>query len=128
MIYEPIPPSLCVNTNINGGLTRMYGCDGVVCPLGTFSDPGHATHSEGCKPCPDGTTTMYLGSSSCETFSQEDILSILFDAMGGSNWNAIQQQGWKDKDTHVCEWNGIACNEEMTVIESIRLPLLAVDD
>lgn len=106
----------------------MYGCDGVICPLGTFSDPGHATHSDGCKPCPDGTTTMYLGSSSCETFSQEDILSILFDAMGGSNWNPNQQRGWKDKDTHVCDWNGIDCNEKMTEIESIRLPLLGVDD
>ena len=34
MIYEPIPQSLCTNVNINGGLTRNYGCDGVIWSLG----------------------------------------------------------------------------------------------
>jgi hypothetical protein len=127
MIYEPVPQSLCTNTNVNGGLTRMYGCDGVICPLGTFSDPGHATHSEGCKPCPEGLTTMYLGSSACEEFTEKDILSIFFDVMGGESWNALQKSNWKDDQGSVCDWNGITCDADGE-IASIRFPLLGVDD
>ena len=129
MIYEPIPAALCSNTNINGGLTRIYGCDGVICPLGTFSDPGHATHSDGCKPCPEGMTTMYLGSSSCEKFTEADILSIFFDAMGGNSWNALQRNRWKDYDYNVCKWHGIGCDSDNnSQIESIRFPLIGVED
>lgn len=127
MIYDPVPQSLCTNTNVNGGLTRMYGCDGVICPLGTYSDPGHATHSEGCKKCPEGETTMYLGSSACESFSEEDILSIFFDVMGGQNWNTVQKKHWKDSRSSACAWEGIRCNDKEE-IESIRFPLLGVDE
>ena len=82
MFYDPVPPSLCTNANVNGGLATTYGCDGVICPLGTYSESGHATLADGgCKKCPEGETTMYLGSSECRPFSPEDILSILFDAM-----------------------------------------------
>jgi len=127
MIYAPIPKSLCENTNINGGLTRMYGCDGVICPLGTYSDPGHATHNEGCLPCPEGETNMYLGSSSCESFSEAEILAIYFDVLGGQNWNAFHQKNWKNFDVSVCEWEGINCNDKEE-IKSIRIPLSGVDE
>lgn len=124
MIYAPIPQPLCSNTNINGGLTRMYGCDGVVCPLGTFSDPGHATHSEGCKPCPEGQTTMYLGSSSCEEFSVTDILSIFFDVMGVDRLDGVDDDS---ETSSVCQWDGINCGEDHE-ISSIRFPLGKFDD
>jgi len=128
MIYDPIPQALCANTNINGGLTRQYGCAGVICPLGTYSDPGHATHSEGCKPCPEGTNTLYLGSSSCEKVSDADILAIFFNVMGGATWNAIQKNHWKDPEgDDVCTWNGITCDENGELL-SIRFPLLGLDD
>ena len=128
MIYEPIPPSLCVNTNINGGLTRQYGCDGVICPLGTYSDPGHATHSEGCKPCPEGKTTMYLGSSSCEEVSNEDILAMLYEVMGGEQWGAEYQGGWKDKTAKACDYQGVICDKGTGQLESLRLSLMGAYD
>lgn len=121
MIYEPIPQALCRNNNINGGLTPTYGCDGVICSLGTYSDPGHATHSDGCKPCPEGQTTMYLGASSCETVTEKDILSIFFDVMRGEDWNTLQQRNWKDKSESVCEWDGIDCDENGEIL-SIQFP------
>ena len=74
MIYDPVPHTLCTNANINGGLTKTHGCSGVICPLGTYSDPGHATHADGCKPCPPGKTTVYLGSSTCIKFDENDYL------------------------------------------------------
>jgi hypothetical protein len=127
MIYEPIPHSLCTNTNINGGLTRNYGCDGVICPLGTFSDPGHATHSSGCTPCPEGQTNMYLGSSSCQEFSEADILSVYFDVIRGDQWNALQQLHWKDRSVDICEWYGVSCDEDGE-IQSLRIPVAGLDD
>ena len=128
MIYDPIPQSLCTNTNINGGLTRIYGCDGVICPLGTYSDPGHATHAEGCKPCEEGATTLYLGSSSCEVLSPSDILHIFFSVMRGGWSNPIQQNHWKDpEDDNVCFWNGITCDDKGEII-SIRFPLAGLND
>lgn len=127
MIHDPIPQSLFSNTNINGGMTGMYGCDGVICPLGTYSEPGHATHSDGCKPCPDGLTTMYLGSVSCEEITDQDILSIFFDVMGGDKWDASQKENWKRLDVSVCEWSGITCDEEGEIV-SIRFLLLGAGD
>lgn len=127
MIYDPIPPSLCSNTHINGGLTKTYGCDGVICPLGTYSDPGHATHSDGCKKCPDGATTLYLGSSSCETLTEADILAIFYNVMGGSSDSIVQQHHWRDPKGDVCKWNGINCDDQGE-IRSIRFPLYGMED
>eukprot|EP00980_Cylindrotheca_fusiformis_P010929 scaffold2499_cov125-Cylindrotheca_fusiformis.AAC.20 len=121
MIYEPIPPALCRNKNINGGLTTTYGCDGVICSLGTYSDPGHATHSEGCKPCPEGQTTMYLGASSCETFSEKDILSMFFDVMRADEWDPLEPESWKAGSENVCDWEGIDCDEDGEIM-SIQFP------
>ena len=122
MIYGSIPQSLCSNANINGGLTKIYGCDGVICPLGKFSDPGHATHSEGCKPCPDGTTTMYLGSSACKTFSDRDILAIIYDVVGSEQLDPLLRHRWVNTEHEVCTWPGVYCDEN-SEIKSIRLPL-----
>ena len=128
MIYEPIPRSLCTNTNINGGLTRTYGCDGVICPLGTYSASGHATHSEGCQPCPEGATTIYLGSIKCDYLNEVDILAIYFNVMGGSARNAIQKSHWGDPEgDNPCSWNGIKCDEKGEV-SSIRFPLMGLED
>ncbi len=126
MIHNPVPKSLCTNTNINGGLTKTYGCSGVICPLGTYSDPGHATHSLGCKPCPDGRTTIYLGSSSCVELSEEDILTMFYDVMtnvGGSR-DVVQEQHWMgfDRDAPICSWNGVRCDQDGS-IESLWFPL-----
>jgi hypothetical protein len=81
-IYGPIPPSLCRNVHINGGLTATYGCDGIICPLGTFSEIGHATDANpGCIPCPEGLTSMYLGASNCEAISDHAILNMFYDVL-----------------------------------------------
>ena len=134
MIHNPVPKSLCTNTNINGGLTKTYGCSGVICPLGTYSDPGHATHSDGCKPCPNGRTTIYLGSSRCVELSEEDILTMFYDVMGnagnpniGNGYDVVQEQHWNfDRDAPICSWNGVRCDQD-GVVESIWFPLLGLD-
>jgi Leucine rich repeat N-terminal domain len=129
MVYDPIPKSLCTNPNINGGLTRTYGCGGVICPLGTYSDPGHATHSEGCKPCPEGRTTMYLGGSKCIRITEADIITILYDIMQASSSSPLQRSHWEtDRAGNICSWKGITCDEANEIIESISFPLLGLNE
>ena len=127
MIYEPIPPSLCANTYINDGMAATFGCDGVLCPLGTYSESGHATNTEECKPCPEGQTTLYLGSSSCRTVTEKDILSMFFYVMDGQHWNSEQQKNWNDYSSSVCDWHGIGCDEEGE-ISSIQFPMSVIDE
>jgi hypothetical protein len=127
MIYDPVPKSLCRNEVINGGLTKTYGCSGVICPLGTYSDPGHATHADGCKPCPEGRTTMYLGSQSCIKLTEEDYITMFYDVMAATNPHPMQQAHWQhNRERDVCEWNGIECDEKGQVI-SIEFPLLGLN-
>jgi len=127
MLYDPVPPSLCTNANVNGGLAKTYGCDGVICPLGTYSESGHATAADGgCKICPENETTMYLGSSECTPFSPEDILSVLFDAMEGDNWPKELRENWKNRHIDVCYWSGVICDSKGDIV-SIGFPI-AWDD
>lgn len=127
MIHNPVPKSLCTNTNINGGLPKMYGCSGVICPLGTYSDPGHATHSEGCKRCPHGRTTIYLGSSRCVDLADEDILAMFYDAVAATNAFPLQQNHWEaDSESDLCTWAGVECDENDN-IESLWFPLLGLN-
>lgn len=127
MIYDPIPHSLCANPNVNGGLTAQYGCDGVVCPLGSFSEVGHATDSDGgCKRCPPGETNLYLGSTTCRIFSWSETLSLFFDVMKGDDWPPGYRTNWRDlADT--CEWAGIACDDSGEPV-SLTFPLVGTDD
>ncbi|KAL3924803.1 MAG: hypothetical protein SGILL_000813 [Bacillariaceae sp.] len=127
MIYDPVPEALCTNENINGGLTKTYGCSGVICPLGTFSDPGHATHSDGCRLCPQGKTTLYLGSSTCIRFDEEDYISMIYDIMAATNTFPMQSSHWSNnREGDVCTWNGISCDSKGNV-ESISFPLLGLN-
>jgi hypothetical protein len=117
-LYEPIPPALCSNPRMNGGNTVKYGCDAIVCPLGTFShsNRGYAQDSSKCEKCPGGQTTMYLGSTECIELDQKDLLSMMFDVMDGDAWPEEYKKGWKDENTSVCDWAGVTCNEKEEII------------
>jgi hypothetical protein len=128
MIYDPVPQSLCANQNVNGGLTKQYGCDAVICSLGSFSDIGHATDADaGCKPCPEGETNLYLGSTTCRVFSFTEIMSLFFDVMNGDSWPGSHKTNWRDLSVDSCSWAGIACDESGEPI-SLTFPLKGADD
>jgi Leucine-rich repeat (LRR) protein len=121
-IFEPIPLSLCENPKINGGRTRLWGCDAILCPLGLFEGIGFAVSGTGCKPCPEFETTMYLGGMSCLSLDLEDFLTIIHDVMGGEKWDEDERANWKDDDVDVCSWKGIECEPDGTILE-ISFPL-----
>lgn len=126
MMYSPVPRALCTNEDINGGLTKAYGCGGVICPIGTYSDPGHATHSDGCKPCPKGKTSLFLGSSTCIRFTEEDYITMFYDVMTAVYPSAHQRNHWDtNREGEVCTWNGIDCDENGR-IQSISFPLMGL--
>ena len=117
-LYDPIPPSLCSNHKLNGGSTVKYGCDGIICPLGTFSpgSQGFAHDSARCEKCPSGQTTLYLGSTECIELNQADLLSMLFDVLDGDHWPEEFKKGWKEENVSICDWAGVTCNEKEEII------------
>lgn len=124
MLHMPIPESFCFNEHVNGGATEDYGCDGLACPLGSYSETGFATEaSNGCTPCPEGESTVYIGSTTCRTFDDTDILTIIHAVMEGIPWPAGYEETWsKDNDDSVCDWEGVECDANGE-IASLTIPV-----
>lgn len=121
MFYDPIPPGLCTNKNINGEAIEDFGCDGILCSLGSYSEVGYAADETGCTKCPEGKTTLYLGSTKCEALTEADILSIFFEVMQGSEWPDDMKEHWGDPTVNTCAWSGITCNSKGEVV-SLSFP------
>lgn len=59
-----VPTELCKKEGINGnGMGGAFGCDVIVCPMGSYSNMGRAVGGSRCVPCKSGTS--YLGSKVC---------------------------------------------------------------
>ena len=103
-LHDPIPQALCASVQINGGRTRSFGCDGILCPLGYYHDEGFADDSnDSCTKCPNGKTTIYLGSVECVELHVEDLLSMLHDVMGGKMWDQNDVFRW-NTEVNICHW------------------------
>lgn len=103
-LHDPIPQALCASVQINGGRTRSYGCDGILCPLGYYHAEGFADDSnDSCTKCPNGKTTIYLGSVECVDLHVEDLLSMLHDVMGGELWDKNDVFRW-NTEVNICHW------------------------
>lgn len=126
-IHDPIPQALCASVQINGGRTRSYGCDGILCPLGYYHAEGFANDSnDSCTKCPNGKTTIYLGSVECVELHVEDLLSMLHDVMGGELWDKNEVLRW-NTEVNVCHWSGVICEDDGTLV-SVSFPLTRITD
>jgi len=57
--------NLCANELWNDGDVGQFGCDGIVCPKGTFSETGRqADLNKKCEKCED---SLYYGSTDCHS-------------------------------------------------------------
>ena len=103
------------------GDLEKYGCRGLLCPAGTFSEIGrHSSSGVRCDTCP-GETSPYLGRTSCPVLKKaqaKEILKSLYLATGGPNWK--NNDGWMNENLDICFWYGITCANEFE-IESVIL-------
>ena len=116
-----IGDGLCNLSQWNDGNVGTYGCDGILCPAGTFSSSGRQTSSTACTSCPGEESSIYLGDTICSSLvkkQEKEILGKLFAATNGNNWKS--NDGWTDANSDICSWFGIECREGSTV-ESIHL-------
>mmetsp|Transcript_35350 Transcript_35350/g.40922 ORF Transcript_35350/g.40922 Transcript_35350/m.40922 type:complete len:463 (-) Transcript_35350:79-1467(-) len=61
--FDGLPKALCEKKEWNNGDVLRSGCDGILCPKGTSSQPkGRATDGGTCSRC---STAFYLGQSDC---------------------------------------------------------------
>jgi hypothetical protein len=127
MLYDEVPHGLCVNPNINEGTTKLHGCSGVLCPAGTYSESGYASGDKACIPCPEGWSSLYLGSFSCVLLSEADLLAMLYEVLQGSTWPEDKRVNWGNDNYSVCEWAGIDCDTEGNT-SSLSFPLTASVD
>jgi hypothetical protein len=122
MLYGEVPHGLCTNPQVNDGI----GCDSIVCPPGTYSDLGYAIDGKPCKKCPEGTSSVYLGSLDCHEITEAIILSMLYDILEGDSWEVEHRMHWSS-NKNVCEWGGVACGAGGE-ITSLTIPLTASPD
>lgn len=110
---------------MSGGRTEMFGCDAILCSVGTFAESGYSTsQASQCRQCPEGETTLYLGSTTCLSFSQREVLTMFYEVMGGDSWPAHMKENWLNPDISECNWSGVTCDSN-GVIDSLSFPTSA---
>ena len=111
--FEGIATELCDNSDWNRGAISNYGCDGLLCPPGTYGVVGHASAEHTCRACEESTQ---YGATTCVQANDKSALLALYQATGGNNWN--NNDGWKHANDNIdstsdhadiCEWYGIQC-------------------
>ena len=121
-LVDKVDKTLCSMHRWMDGAVNLYGCNAILCPAGTFNQNGRQTSQEDpCIPCLDDETTGHMGTTSClsaQRALEKLILKLFFEETGGSEWK--ENDGWMDDNVDICEWHGIACNDDKTV-ESIML-------
>jgi hypothetical protein len=121
-----MPESLCNHPTVNQGKTAQYSCDAIACEIGKLSNTGVSTDESPCIPCPEGETNLYIGSTKCSPFTQRDLLSMLYDVIGGDIWPEKFVDTWTNEDLPVCNFHGIVC-DKYGIVEELLLPLDGID-
>ena len=105
-----------------GGSLGSYGCNGLLCPAGTYNAQGRqSSENTPCVVCSGENVPPYLGQTSClsdERKKEREILKIFFEATNGQKWK--NNAGWLQTDNY-CQWYGITCVDDGSTVESISL-------
>lgn len=103
-LFQSIPASLC-GKDWNYGDVAQNGCDGLLCPAGSFNSFGRATAGIDCFQC-DNPINQNLGSTFCGSALEHESLKILYRSYGGPSWSSANN--WLESEDH-CTWEGITC-------------------
>lgn len=81
------------------GLVQLFGCNAILCPIGTYSDTGRQEEEETpCEPCSSGTDGL-LGATTCDDVvvigvsDELEILAEFYLALSGPQWDVFD--GWE---------------------------------
>lgn len=81
-------------------------CVRLACPENTFSTEGLWP----CGPCPDESSSPYLGTQGeCYSSDQRTLLNKFYEITNGASWN-IPNNNWMDASIDECTFTGISCN------------------
>ena len=135
---EGLGSGICDMSAWNEGDVGVYGCDGILCPRGYYSEAGRkASGRSGCTYCSSSkpasgsiaSVNFFMGMTQCEgtdppgtvtapsgaSVDQRGILEKFYYSTSGDDWD--YNDGWTVGDD-VCEgWFGISCNDEGEVIK-----------
>ena len=103
-MFQNIPTSFC-GMDWNDGDVAQNGCDGLLCPAGSFNSFGRATAGIDCFQC-DNAISQNLGSTFCGSALEHESLKILYRSYGGPSWSSANN--WLESEDH-CTWEGITC-------------------
>ena len=112
--FTSMDENLCRNDDWLRGDVYDYGCDAIMCPVGTYSPEGRQTGDEYCRDCP---IAEFMGATECGASTQEGILTKFYNALDGTNWK--RDDNWLDGN--VCYWMGISCDADDNVY-AVELP------
>lgn len=107
--FEEIDDFLCTRDGWMNGNVGEFGCDAIMCPVGSFSPNGRqSTEDDACVACTsENLGFKYMGASDCGN-EQKTILRNMYYAMSGQNW---EENNWIVEDDE-CTWTGISCDDQ----------------
>jgi Leucine-rich repeat (LRR) protein len=115
---EAMNSNLCKKEKWMRGRVGLYGCDALLCPLGTRNAHGRQSNNDmPCLPCSGMKTAEFLGSVECTTDSDKDrqrqILQKFYASCGGPKWH--KRENWTSPDVDICHWEGLSCSRGKSV-------------
>jgi Leucine-rich repeat (LRR) protein len=96
--------ALCDNSIWMDGEVSDFGCDAIICPVGTTAALGRHTKNSPCVKCSSGTL---MGQMKCMDQDDKRTLQFLYAETGGDHWK--RNDHWMDDTKSVCEWYGVKC-------------------
>jgi Leucine-rich repeat (LRR) protein len=120
---EGIPSELCEKDQWQDENVDRFACAAILCPKGHYvENMGRQVNREDpCTDCNIPGATPFMGSTSCVSQSEDvgrPILTRLYKNCNGKNW--IKQDNWINPNVHVCEWQGVEC-DDVKIITGISL-------
>lgn len=101
--FTAIDSNLCQKMEWMGGAVGDYGCDAILCPVGSWAPEGRRTAGFSCvSGCLSAT---FMGANNCDG-DKKRILKEFYLALHGDYWEA---NNWFVSENE-CEWTGITCN------------------
>ncbi len=104
---------------LKGSNLEFFGCDAILCSPGTYNSLGRSrSYDNPCDQCNINGGAPFFGSTSCEApkeLTPKDAIELIYSSCGGQNW--ISNTNWMSDSVPVCQWEGIQCSGDGSIVE-----------